>query len=56
MAAFIRFLRCEKGATAIEYGLIATLIAIFLIIALTVVGTGINSAFQYVSDNIGFGE
>lgn len=53
MATFARFLRCEDGATAIEYGLIAALIAIALIAALTAVGTGINGAFQYLSENIG---
>ena len=34
-----RFVRDESGATAIEYGLIAALIAVVIITALTTVGT-----------------
>jgi pilus assembly protein Flp/PilA len=38
----------ESGATAIEYGLIAALIAVFLIGALSALGTGMSSEFAEV--------
>jgi len=38
--AVIRFLKDEEGATAIEYGLIAGLIAVVVITVLTNLGTG----------------
>lgn len=44
------FLSDESGATAIEYGLIATLIAVVLVTVLTTIGTRLNSAFQSVAD------
>lgn len=40
----------EEGATAIEYGLIAALIAVVLIAALTAVGTELQAVFQSVAD------
>ena len=40
-----RFVRDESGATAIEYGLIAALIAVVIITALTTVGTNLNTKF-----------
>jgi pilus assembly protein Flp/PilA len=39
----------EVGATAIEYALIASLIAVFIIGALSVLGTGLSSEFSEVS-------
>ena len=39
------FLRNEGGATAIEYGLITALIAVFLIGALSTLGTNMSSEF-----------
>jgi pilus assembly protein Flp/PilA len=47
-----RFLKDESGATAIEYGLIAALIAVVLITVLTTVGTGLNAKFEKVSDAV----
>ncbi len=44
-----RFLKDESGATAIEYGLIAALIAVVLVGALTAVGTSLTGAFEKVS-------
>jgi pilus assembly protein Flp/PilA len=44
----IDFLENESGATAIEYGLIASLIAVFLIAALTSVGTRISAVFSEI--------
>lgn len=51
--SFIRKLfKNEKGATAIEYGLIAALIAVAAITALTAVGTQLNTTFTSVSSNL----
>jgi pilus assembly protein Flp/PilA len=47
-----RFVRDESGATAIEYGLIAALIAVVIIGAVQVVGTSLSSTFQTISGNI----
>ncbi len=38
--AMVRFLKDEEGATAIEYGLIAALISVAIIIGAGLVGTG----------------
>ena len=45
-----RFVKDESGATAIEYGLIAALIAVGIIAAAQVLGTQISSTFKQVSD------
>jgi pilus assembly protein Flp/PilA len=47
-----KFMRNEKGATAIEYGLIATLIAIAAITAMTSVGNKLTTTFNNVSSNL----
>ena len=47
-----KFMRNEKGATAIEYGLIATLIAIAAITAMSSVGTKLTTTFNNVSSNL----
>lgn len=47
-----RFLKDESGATAIEYGLIASLIAVAIITAATTLGTNISATFNSVADNI----
>ncbi|MEI9996307.1 MAG: Flp family type IVb pilin [Rhizomicrobium sp.] len=47
-----RFVRDESGATAIEYGLIAALIAVVIIGAVQVVGTNLSSTFTTVSNKI----
>lgn len=46
---FQALLRDESGATAIEYGLIAALISVVIIGAITTVGTSLNSTFNSVS-------
>lgn len=48
-----RFLKNEDGATAIEYGLIAALIGVAIILAVTAVGDGLNSTFEQVSTQLG---
>jgi pilus assembly protein Flp/PilA len=47
-----RFVRDESGATAIEYGLIAALIAVVIITAITAIGTNLNTKFTAISDNL----
>ena len=48
-----RFARDETGATAIEYGMIAALIAVVIITAVTALGTNISAAFKKIADEIG---
>ncbi len=53
MTNFIRkFRRDESGVTAIEYGLIAALIAIVLITALTLIGSTLSDKFNIVATAI----
>ena len=52
MAKFIRFLKDESGATAIEYGLIAAGISVAIIAVVNTLGTKLNAAFTNVSNNI----
>ncbi|WP_397400352.1 Flp family type IVb pilin [Phenylobacterium sp.] len=44
-----RFLKDESGATAIEYGLIAALIAVVLVGSLGAVGTSLKGNFEKVA-------
>ncbi|HEY0302240.1 MAG TPA: Flp family type IVb pilin [Rhizomicrobium sp.] len=46
------FIRDESGATAIEYGLIAALIAVVIIGAVTIVGTSLSGTFATISGSI----
>lgn len=50
---FQKFLANEDGATAIEYGLIAGLIAVGIIAALTVFGGSVQGMFGRISDKAG---
>lgn len=52
MTTIARFMKNESGATAIEYGLIAALIAVVIIGAVTVVGTSLSTTFTTVSSNL----
>lgn len=52
MKLVARFMKDESGATAIEYGLIAALIAIAIIVGARSVGTAINSKFGAVADAV----
>lgn len=45
----VNFLKNESGATAIEYGLIASLIAVVIIAALTMLGTKLSNTFKLVA-------
>ena len=49
MKFFTKLLRDEQGATAIEYGLIAALIAVAAITAMQSLGTSLNTTFSSVS-------
>ncbi len=51
-AIFSRFAADESGATAIEYGLIATLISIALIVGATALGTQLNAVFNGLKDKM----
>ncbi len=48
-----RFLKDESGATAIEYGLIAALIAVVIITAVGLVGTRVDATFDAVATGLG---
>lgn len=43
----------EKGATAVEYALIVALIALAIVVGVTAVGGGLNTAFTNISTEIG---
>jgi pilus assembly protein Flp/PilA len=47
-----RFMRDEEGVTAIEYGLIASLIAVAIIVAVTAVGTELNALFNAIASSL----
>ncbi len=47
-----RFLRNESGVTAIEYGLIAALIAVVIIASITAVGQNLQVIFNAIADNL----
>ncbi|HEY0271185.1 MAG TPA: Flp family type IVb pilin [Sphingomonas sp.] len=47
-----KFLKNNKGATAIEYGLIAALIAVAAITAMSSLGTKLSSTFNNVSGHL----
>ena len=47
-----RFVADQYGATAIEYGLIAALIAVVIITAVTAVGTSLSSTFNTISTSV----
>lgn len=47
-----RFVRDESGATAIEYGLIAALIAVVVITALTTIGSNLSAKFQTIATSL----
>ena len=53
MTKFMQFMRDESGATAIEYGLIAALIAVVIIGAVTAVGTSVQGTFNEVATGLG---
>ena len=42
----------DRGVTAVEYGLIASLIAIGIIIGITLVGNNLNELFNYIGGKV----
>jgi pilus assembly protein Flp/PilA len=48
-----KFAHEEDGVTAIEYGLIAALIAVVIITAVTLVGNQLNNVFTFIGDSLG---
>jgi pilus assembly protein Flp/PilA len=48
----VKLIKNEKGATAIEYGLIAALIAVAAIGAMQGIGTKLSSTFTNVSNQL----
>jgi len=52
MTTMQRLIQDESGATAIEYGLIAGLVAVAIIAALTALGTSLQNLFSAVSDTV----
>jgi len=49
---FQRFVRNESGATAVEYGLIAALIAVVIIAGATQLGNALNQKFQDIGSTV----
>ncbi len=52
MRLLFRFAADESGATAIEYGLIAALIAVAIIVALTLLGQALSSNFNEIQTRV----
>lgn len=52
MTKFLKLIKNDKGATAIEYGLIAALIAVAAIAAMTNIGSSLGSTFNEVSTQL----
>lgn len=52
MNTVARFLKDESGATAIEYGLIAALIAVGIIAAATTLGNGLSNIFTGIGGRL----
>ena len=52
MSKFLKLIKNEEGATAIEYGLIAALIAVACIGALSSVGGNLSAKFNTVATNL----
>jgi len=52
LTIFRRLLKDKSGVTAIEYGLIASLIAVAIVGAVFIIGTDLNSTFTNVANNL----
>jgi len=53
MKTIAKFLRDDSGATAIEYGLIAALIAVAIIAAASMLGGQLGNLFNNIADRLG---
>lgn len=56
MSMFTRFMKEESGATAIEYGLIAALISVAAILAMTNLGSELRDTFQQTQNALQQGQ
>ena len=52
LATFNRLIKDDEGATAIEYGLIAGLVSVAAITALTAMGGSLDNMFTFVSERL----
>jgi len=52
MNKLLKFFKDEEGVTAIEYGLIAALIALIIIVAVRFVGVNLNRVFNTVASEL----
>ncbi|HEY8592396.1 MAG TPA: Flp family type IVb pilin [Sphingomicrobium sp.] len=52
MVRLTRIFRCVRGATAIEYALVASLIAVAAVGAFHTLGNNLNNTYQNVSNNL----
>jgi len=55
MNIIAKFAKDESGATAIEYGLIAALIAVAIIGAASLLGGQLSNTFTYIKDQLASG-
>lgn len=51
----VRFLRDEEGASAVEYGLMAALIAVVIVVAVSTVGNRLCQTFSNIATRLGTG-
>lgn len=47
-----KFFADEQGATAVEYGLLAALIAVAIIVTVGTLGTNLNAVFKQIADKL----
>lgn len=52
LAARYQTMKAERGATAVEYGLMVALIAIVIIVAVAVLGTNLSGLFRKTSTSV----
>ena len=52
MQTIRKFIKNNKGATAIEYGLIAGLISVVILTALKTIGTNLNTKFTSINSSL----
>jgi pilus assembly protein Flp/PilA len=52
LAAKLQTIRAEKGATAVEYGLMVALIAVVIIVAVALLGDNLSTMFNDVATSV----
>ena len=52
LSLILRLVRDENGVTAVEYGLIAALIAVAAISVMATVGTNLSNTFSTIANNL----